>query len=55
MTAATRFKLSYLLFFAAIGVCLMNDKRRARRESKVAAETEATADVATPSSELGNL
>ncbi|KQQ85298.1 MULTISPECIES: twin-arginine translocase subunit TatC [Micrococcaceae] len=44
-----------VLFFAAIGVCLMNDKRRARRESKAAAETEATADVATPSSELGNL
>jgi sec-independent protein translocase protein TatC len=33
----------------------MNDKRRDRRAAKQAAETEATADVATPSSELKNL
>ncbi|GAB5080209.1 twin-arginine translocase subunit TatC [Arthrobacter sp. AD-310] len=44
-----------VLFFAAIGICLMNDKRRARREAKRSAETEATADIATPSSELKNL
>jgi len=44
-----------VLFFAAIGVCLMNDKRGARREAKRMAETEATADVATPGSELKNL
>ncbi|MBT2550183.1 twin-arginine translocase subunit TatC [Arthrobacter sp. ISL-65] len=44
-----------LLFFAAIGLCVLNDRRRARRAEKRAAETEATADVATPSSELKNL
>ena len=44
-----------LLFFAAIGLCLLNDRRRERRAVKRAAETEATADQATPSSELENL
>lgn len=44
-----------LLFFAAIGLCLINDRRRERRLAKRAAETEATADIATPSSELKNL
>ncbi|MBT8162877.1 MULTISPECIES: twin-arginine translocase subunit TatC [Arthrobacter] len=44
-----------VLFFAAIGVCLVNDKRRVRRQAKVSAETEATADVATPASDLENL
>ena len=44
-----------VLFFAAIGLCMLNDKRRARQQSKVAAETEATADVATPASDLENL
>jgi sec-independent protein translocase protein TatC len=44
-----------VLFFAAIGICLMNDKRRERRTAKRAAETEATADIATPGSELKNL
>jgi sec-independent protein translocase protein TatC len=44
-----------LLFFLAIGLCVLNDRRRARRAEKRAAETEATADVATPSSELKNL
>ncbi len=34
------------LFFAAIGLCLLNDKRRARRRASVVAETEATADKA---------
>jgi sec-independent protein translocase protein TatC len=43
------------LFFAAIGLCIFNDRRRDRREAKRAAETEATADVATPSTELENL
>jgi len=44
-----------LLFFAAIGVCLLNDRRRERRAIKRAAETEATADIATPASDLENL
>jgi len=44
-----------LLFFAAIGVCLWNDRRRERRAIKRAAETEATADIATPASDLENL
>ena len=43
------------LFFAAIGLCLLNDRRRDRRAAKRAAETEATADIATPGSELKNL
>ncbi|GAB2745441.1 twin-arginine translocase subunit TatC [Arthrobacter bambusae] len=43
------------LFFAAIGLCMLNDKRRARQQSKITAETEATADVATPASDLENL
>ena len=44
-----------VLFFAAIGICILNDRRRDRRLSKAAAETEATADKATPGSELENL
>jgi sec-independent protein translocase protein TatC len=44
-----------VLFFAAIGFCLLNDRRRERRAVKLAAETEATADQATPGSELENL
>ncbi|MBT2587319.1 twin-arginine translocase subunit TatC [Arthrobacter sp. ISL-95] len=44
-----------LLFFAAIGVCLLNDRRRERRAIKQAAETEATADIATPATDLENL
>lgn len=43
------------LFFAAIGLCLLNDRRRERKAVKRAAETEATADQGTPSSELENL
>ena len=43
------------LFFAAIGICIMNDKRRERREAKHVEETESTADIATPSSELKKL
>ncbi|GAB3565723.1 twin-arginine translocase subunit TatC [Arthrobacter alkaliphilus] len=44
-----------VLFFAAIGLCMLNDKRRERQQSKIAAETEATADIATPASDLENL
>ncbi|MDQ0028220.1 sec-independent protein translocase protein TatC [Arthrobacter bambusae] len=43
------------LFFAAIGLCMLNDKRRARHQAKIAAETDATADIATPASDLENL
>ncbi|MCY1219667.1 Sec-independent protein translocase protein TatC [compost metagenome] len=43
------------LFFAAIGLCIFNDRRRDRKAAKTAAETEATADVATPGTELGKL
>ncbi|WP_427175066.1 twin-arginine translocase subunit TatC [Arthrobacter sp. 92] len=44
-----------VLFFAAIGICILNDRRRDRRLSRTAAETEATADQATPGSDLENL
>ncbi|MBO1269094.1 twin-arginine translocase subunit TatC [Arthrobacter sp. PO-11] len=44
-----------LLFFAAIGVCLLNDRRRERRIAKRAAETEATADTGTSAADLENL
>ncbi|WP_427008288.1 twin-arginine translocase subunit TatC [Pseudarthrobacter sp. H2] len=44
-----------VLFFTAIGLCLINDRRRDKRAIRRAAETEATADLPTPSSELGNL
>jgi sec-independent protein translocase protein TatC len=44
-----------VLFFSAIGVCIFNDRRRERRAIKRAAETEATADIATPASDLENL
>jgi sec-independent protein translocase protein TatC len=37
-----------LLFFVAIGLCLLNDKRRARRAAAREAEVEATVDTATP-------
>ena len=37
-----------LLFFLAIGLCLLNDKRRARRTASREAAVEATADTATP-------
>ncbi|WP_309108304.1 twin-arginine translocase subunit TatC [Arthrobacter sp.] len=43
------------LFFAAIGLCLLNDRRRDRKAAKRAAETEASANIATPRTELGNL
>jgi sec-independent protein translocase protein TatC len=44
-----------ILFFLAVFLCLMNDKRRDRRKASREAETEATADIATPGSELKNL
>lgn len=44
-----------VLFFAAIGLCIVNDKRRARRQAKLAEETEATADTATSASDLDKL
>ncbi len=37
-----------LLFFVAIGLCLLNDKRRARRTAAREAAVEATADTASP-------
>lgn len=44
-----------VLFFAAIGLCMINDRRRERREANRAAETEAAADTPTPRSDLENL
>ena len=41
-----------VLFFAAIGICLLNDRRRERRQAKAATETEAAADVATTREDL---
>jgi len=41
-----------VLYFGAIGLCILNDKRRDRRTSKLAAETEATADTGTPLQDL---
>jgi sec-independent protein translocase protein TatC len=37
-----------LLFFVAIGLCLLNDRRRARRTAAREAAVEATADTASP-------
>jgi len=42
-------------FFAAIGLCLLNDRNREQRTAKRTTETAATADQATPGSELENL
>ncbi|MET3812137.1 Sec-independent protein secretion pathway component TatC [Arthrobacter sp. UYEF3] len=44
-----------LLFFTAIGLCVLNDRRREKRAATAAAETEATADQATPGPDLQNL
>ncbi|MHA7304171.1 twin-arginine translocase subunit TatC [Arthrobacter sp. TMN-49] len=41
-----------VLYFGAIGLCLLNDKRRDRRDAKKLKESEATVDVATPSTDL---
>lgn len=41
-----------VLYFGAIGICILNDKRRDRKEAKKVTESEANADVATPSKDL---
>ncbi|WP_269939616.1 twin-arginine translocase subunit TatC [Arthrobacter sp. HY1533] len=41
-----------VLYFGAIGICILNDKRRDRKEAKKVQESEANADVATPSKDL---
>ncbi|AIY00258.1 Twin-arginine translocation protein TatC [Arthrobacter sp. PAMC 25486] len=41
-----------VLYFGAIGLCMLNDKRKDRRTARKTAESEATADVATPSTDL---
>lgn len=41
-----------VLYFGAIGLCILNDKRRDRRDAKKVKESEGTADVATPSKDL---
>lgn len=41
-----------VLYFGAIGICILNDKRRDRKEAKKVKESEANADVATPSKDL---
>lgn len=41
-----------VLFFAAIGICLLHDRRKAKRLAAAADETDATADTATPTDEL---
>ncbi|MFE7630491.1 twin-arginine translocase subunit TatC [Kocuria sp. NPDC057446] len=43
------------LFFVAVGLCLLLDRRRARKEARLAAGTGDAADVATPADELGRL
>ncbi|MEX5271317.1 twin-arginine translocase subunit TatC [Kocuria sabuli] len=43
------------LFFVAVGLCLLLDRRRARREARRASATGATADAATSADELGRL
>ncbi|POH58529.1 twin-arginine translocase subunit TatC [Arthrobacter glacialis] len=41
-----------VLYFGAIGLCVLNDKRRDRRDAKKVKESESMADVATPSTDL---
>lgn len=41
-----------VLYFGAIGLCIINDKRRDRRKAKQAVETDSTADLATPLHDL---
>ncbi|MFF0944876.1 twin-arginine translocase subunit TatC [Kocuria sp. CPCC 205300] len=43
------------LFFVAVGLCLLLDRRRARREARRASATGATAGAATSADELGRL
>jgi len=40
------------LFFVAVGICLLNDKRRARKRKEREEEVEASADTATPLKDL---
>jgi sec-independent protein translocase protein TatC len=40
------------LFFVAVGVCLLNDKRRARKKKEREEDVEASADKATPLTDL---
>jgi sec-independent protein translocase protein TatC len=40
------------LFFVAVGVCVLNDRRRARRRKELEEEIEASADKATPLTDL---
>jgi sec-independent protein translocase protein TatC len=40
------------LFFAAIGLCMLQDKRRARRQTKLIEETESSADTPTSREDL---
>ncbi|MCZ2404056.1 twin-arginine translocase subunit TatC, partial [Paenarthrobacter sp. Z7-10] len=44
-----------ILYFGAIGLCILNDKRRDRRSAKLTHETEATADRGTSLTELEQL
>lgn len=44
-----------VLYFGAIGLCILNDKRRDRRNAKLAKKAEANADIATPIGELEEL
>ena len=41
-----------VLYFGAIGLCMLNDKRRDRRDARKTAASERNADVATPSTDL---
>jgi sec-independent protein translocase protein TatC len=44
-----------VLYFGAIGLCMLNDRRRDRRTAKRLDETDATADLATPLTDLEQL
>ncbi|MDJ0314737.1 twin-arginine translocase subunit TatC [Arthrobacter sp. H35-D1] len=44
-----------VLYFGAIGLCMINDKRRDRRDAKKVKESESNADMATPSTDLETL
>lgn len=41
-----------VLYFGAIGLCMLNDNRRDKRLAKKSKESETTADMATPSTDL---
>lgn len=44
-----------VLYFAAMGICVLLDRRRDRRAAKRVEENESTADIATSSDDLKNL